>query len=97
MVALPKIPILLLSLRSTSSIAYDLMDRPTLKVRQGVGVHPPTIIVLHVFTRAFLSLHILQYGTAWKKDRTADLVAKAIKAGFRHIDTACQPRHYNER
>lgn len=38
----------------------------------------------------------LKYGTAWKKDRTADLVTKAIKAGFRHIDTACQPRHYHE-
>ena len=38
----------------------------------------------------------LKYGTAWKYDRTADLVTKAIKAGFRHIDTACQPRHYHE-
>mmetsp|Transcript_1127 Transcript_1127/g.1975 ORF Transcript_1127/g.1975 Transcript_1127/m.1975 type:complete len:311 (-) Transcript_1127:156-1088(-) len=38
----------------------------------------------------------LKYGTAWKKDATADLVYKAIKSGFRHIDTACQPRHYNE-
>ena len=36
------------------------------------------------------------YGTAWKKDRTADLVEKAIQAGFRGIDTACQPKHYNE-
>ncbi|KAL3763847.1 hypothetical protein ACHAW5_006265 [Stephanodiscus triporus] len=63
----PKFPILILSLRLTSSIAYNLLDRPTLK-----------------------------YGTAWKKDATADLVAKAIRAGFRHIDTACQPRHYNE-
>ena len=27
---------------------------------------------------------------------TAELVEKAIKAGFRHIDTACQPRHYKE-
>lgn len=36
------------------------------------------------------------YGTAWKKDRTADLVVKAIEAGFRGIDTACQPRHYSE-
>jgi len=36
------------------------------------------------------------YGTAWKKDRTADLVEKAILAGFRGIDTACQPKHYNE-
>lgn len=36
------------------------------------------------------------YGTAWKKDRTADLVTQAIKLGFRGIDTACQPKHYNE-
>jgi diketogulonate reductase-like aldo/keto reductase len=36
------------------------------------------------------------YGTAWKKDRTADLVVKAIQAGFRGIDTAGQPKHYNE-
>mmetsp|Transcript_32897 Transcript_32897/g.69218 ORF Transcript_32897/g.69218 Transcript_32897/m.69218 type:complete len:309 (-) Transcript_32897:572-1498(-) len=38
----------------------------------------------------------LKYGTAWKKDATADLVYKATKSGFRHIDTACQPRHYDE-
>jgi diketogulonate reductase-like aldo/keto reductase len=38
----------------------------------------------------------LLYGTAWKKDRTADLVTKAVTYGFRGIDTACQPRHYNE-
>lgn len=38
----------------------------------------------------------LIYGTAWKKDKTAELVAKAVKNGFRGIDTACQPKHYNE-
>ena len=37
------------------------------------------------------------YGTAWKEDRTADLVYDAVMSGFRHIDTACQPKHYNER
>ncbi len=37
------------------------------------------------------------YGTAWKKERTADLVYQAIKAGFRAIDTAAQPKHYNEK
>ena len=37
------------------------------------------------------------YGTAWKKERTADLVVKAIKSGFKGIDTACQPKHYDER
>jgi diketogulonate reductase-like aldo/keto reductase len=36
------------------------------------------------------------YGTAWKGDRTADLVIQAIKQGFRGVDTACQPKHYNE-
>jgi len=38
----------------------------------------------------------LIYGTAWKKERTADLVEKAVKLGFRGIDTACQPKHYHE-
>lgn len=36
------------------------------------------------------------YGTAWKKDRTAELVELALENGFRGIDTACQPRHYKE-
>jgi len=36
------------------------------------------------------------YGTAWKKDATAELVQKAVKAGFRAIDTANQPKHYSE-
>jgi diketogulonate reductase-like aldo/keto reductase len=36
------------------------------------------------------------YGTAWKKDATADLVKMAMAAGFRAIDTANQPRHYDE-
>lgn len=38
----------------------------------------------------------LVYGTAWKKDQTSRLVYQALKAGFRAIDTAAQPRHYNE-
>ena len=36
------------------------------------------------------------YGTAWKEDRTANLVRSAVKAGFRGIDTANQRRHYFE-
>ncbi|MDX1808969.1 MAG: aldo/keto reductase [Sulfurospirillaceae bacterium] len=36
------------------------------------------------------------YGTAWKKEATADLVELAVFCGFRAIDTACQPRHYRE-
>lgn len=36
------------------------------------------------------------YGTAWKKEDTARLVQQALGAGFRGVDTACQPKHYNE-
>lgn len=38
----------------------------------------------------------LIYGTAWKKERTPELVEKAVLCGFRGIDTACQPKHYDE-
>lgn len=36
------------------------------------------------------------YGTAWKKDRTTELVFQALRAGFKGVDTAAQPRHYSE-
>ncbi len=36
------------------------------------------------------------YGTAWKKDATAELVKMAVSNGFSGIDTANQPRHYQE-
>lgn len=36
------------------------------------------------------------YGTAWKAAATADCVQRALTAGFRGIDTACQPKHYHE-
>lgn len=38
----------------------------------------------------------LLYGTAWKEARTADLVARALRVGFRGVDTANQRRHYHE-
>jgi len=41
-------------------------------------------------------MHNIIYGTAWKKERTRELVINAVQAGFRGIDTAGQPRHYNE-
>jgi diketogulonate reductase-like aldo/keto reductase len=47
-------------------------------------------------TAAGVQMPKLIYGTAWKKEQTADLVVTAIRAGFRGIDTACQPKHYNE-
>jgi len=49
-----------------------------------------------VATSAGVKMPRIIYGTAWKKGRTADLVVKAVQAGFRGIDTACQPKHYNE-
>ncbi len=39
----------------------------------------------------------LIYGTAWKKERSSELVYQALKSGFRAVDTAAQPRHYQER
>jgi len=36
------------------------------------------------------------YGTAWKEELTAPLVARALRAGFRGIDTANQRKHYHE-
>ena len=36
------------------------------------------------------------YGTAWKKDQTKALVKEALKQGFRRVDTAAQPKHYQE-
>ncbi|CAK7269066.1 hypothetical protein SEPCBS57363_003413 [Sporothrix epigloea] len=51
----------------------------------------------HITTRSGrTSLPRLIYGTAWKRERTTDLVYQALQAGFRAIDTAAQPRHYRE-
>jgi len=36
------------------------------------------------------------YGTAWKKEATAELVQLAVTAGFKAIDTANQLIHYQE-
>lgn len=49
-----------------------------------------------VTTHAGVSMPGLLYGTAWKKDDTARLVQLALTQGFRGVDTACQPKHYNE-
>jgi diketogulonate reductase-like aldo/keto reductase len=38
----------------------------------------------------------LLYGTAWKEQRTEELVLLALDAGFRGIDTANQRKHYFE-
>lgn len=49
-----------------------------------------------IVSAAGVAVPRMLYGTAWKKERTAGLVEMALRAGFRGIDTACQPKHYNE-
>ena len=56
------------------------MAGPIPSVRSNEGVTVPAMI----------------YGTAWKREHTAELVELALQAGFRGIDTACQPKHYHE-
>lgn len=50
----------------------------------------------HVVTEAGVRMPRIVYGTAWKKDRTEALVAEALAQGFRGVDTAGQPKHYDE-
>ncbi|MDJ0781356.1 MAG: aldo/keto reductase [Desulfosarcinaceae bacterium] len=49
-----------------------------------------------VTTTAGVDMPGIIYGTAWKEERTADLVVMAVRAGFNGLDTACQPKHYRE-
>jgi diketogulonate reductase-like aldo/keto reductase len=56
----------------------------------------PTSNQKWITTSAGVKMPPIIYGTAWKKERTSDLVVQAIQTGFRGIDTACQPKHYNE-
>jgi len=43
-----------------------------------------------------VKIPFLIYGTAWKKNYTGFMVEKAVLEGFAGIDTAAQPKHYNE-
>lgn len=52
----------------------------TLRGSGGVDVRVPSVV----------------YGTAWKKERTEELVTAALLHGYRGFDTANQPKHYNE-
>jgi diketogulonate reductase-like aldo/keto reductase len=51
----------------------------------------------YIVSTAGVRMPKIIYGTAWKKERTAELVKQAIEMGFRGIDTACQPKHYQEK
>ncbi len=57
----------------------------------------PAASIVETFTSAAgIRMPKIIYGTAWKKSDTARLVAAALRRGFRAIDTACQPKHYEE-
>jgi diketogulonate reductase-like aldo/keto reductase len=49
-----------------------------------------------VTANAVKAVPSLVYGTAWKKNETRALVHQALVSGFRGIDTAAQPKHYQE-
>lgn len=51
---------------------------------------------MSLWTYNGIAIPHFMYGTAWKKDATAELVQLAVAAGFRAIDTANQPIHYDE-
>jgi diketogulonate reductase-like aldo/keto reductase len=56
-------------------------------------------MILHVMAQLVvrgISVPAIWYGTAWKEARTESLVAQALAAGFRAIDTANQRKHYFE-
>lgn len=55
-----------------------------------------TVSIPRVETASGISMPAIIYGTAWKKERTAELVVSAATAGFCGFDTACQPKHYYE-
>ena len=49
-----------------------------------------------IFSKNNIRVPRIIYGTAWKRADTQRLVNLAIQHGFRGIDTACQPKHYDE-
>lgn len=51
---------------------------------------------LFLVSNAHVRVPRILYGTAWKRGATERLVRRAIESGFRGIDTACQPKHYDE-
>ena len=50
----------------------------------------------YITTNENIKMPTMIYGTAWKKEHTTGLVEMALLSGFRGIDTAGQPKHYQE-
>jgi diketogulonate reductase-like aldo/keto reductase len=53
-------------------------------------------VIETILSRYDVAVPRILYGTAWKEKQTAALVEQALDCGFRGIDTACQPKHYDE-
>jgi diketogulonate reductase-like aldo/keto reductase len=60
------------------------------------SIFPSTTLQQKVMSKSSNITLKMLYGTAWKKERTASLVTQALQAGFLAIDTAAQPKHYQE-
>lgn len=71
-------------------------DPPQAEPASATADMAPGNLILPASRVVSLDLPYLVYGTAWKKDDTERLVSEAVTHGFRFIDTACQPKHYNE-
>jgi len=66
------------------------------KQKRYVGCVSERMALVPEYCKLPISAFPLLYGTAWKEDRTTDLCTEAFKVGFKGVDTACQPKHYQE-
>ena len=57
---------------------------------------PPALLQEVTLRGSKLIIPPFLYGTAWKQEKTANLVYEALCSGFRGVDTAAQPKHYLE-
>ncbi|OAP61552.1 hypothetical protein AYL99_03755 [Fonsecaea erecta] len=64
----------------------------TSAIFEKLALHAPHLSGRYVIP----ALPAFVYGTAWKKEATADLVYQALCNDFTAIDTAAQPKHYRE-
>jgi diketogulonate reductase-like aldo/keto reductase len=71
------------------------MPVPLLSCTHPAG-HTRTTVEPFILSNSAIRVPRIIYGTAWKKSATSGLVNLAIENGFRGIDTACQPKHYDE-
>jgi diketogulonate reductase-like aldo/keto reductase len=80
-------------------VALSLLQLPTAcSGYQSFRAPGSTMALRGGATRAITIMEMppIMYGTAWKKERTEELVIQAVRLGFRGVDTACQPKHYYE-